>query len=89
MGVDSGAAYPYDGIQLESGDTMVVFSDGAIDAANFKGERFGRQRLLESIQRNAVHGAQRAVEEIHWDLRRFTGLAPRADDLTLLVLKVL
>ena len=32
---------------------------------------------------------RRLVEEIHWDIRRFTGLAPRADDLTLLAVKVL
>jgi len=73
----------------EPGDTLVVYSDGACDAANFKDEHFGRERLLDSIRRNAAYGAQRMVEEVQWDIRRFTGLAPRADDLTLLVVKVL
>ena len=89
LGVYDEAEYHYEAVELKSGDVVTVFSDGACDATNFKGERFGRERLLESIKRNAVYGAQRAVEEIHWDIRRFTGLAPRADDMTLLVIKVL
>jgi serine phosphatase RsbU (regulator of sigma subunit) len=89
LGVSPQAAYPFEAVDLASGDLMVVFSDGAFDATNFNGERFGRQRLLGSILRNAAHGAQRAIEEIQWDIRRFTGLAPRADDVTLLALKVL
>jgi sigma-B regulation protein RsbU (phosphoserine phosphatase) len=67
---------------------LVAYSDGACDATNYDGERFGRERLLDSIRRNAHHGAERAVEEIRWDIRRFTGLAPQADDLTLVVVKV-
>jgi sigma-B regulation protein RsbU (phosphoserine phosphatase) len=89
LGVDSQAAYAYEAVALQSGDTLVVFSDGAFDATNFAGERFGKERLLESIRRHAVHPAERMVQEIHWDIRRFTGLAPRADDLTLVVVKVL
>jgi sigma-B regulation protein RsbU (phosphoserine phosphatase) len=89
LGVESRATYDYEAVELKAGDALVVYSDGACDAFNFKGERFGRERLLESIRRNAEHGARRLVEEIHWDIRRFTGLAPRADDLTLLAVKVL
>jgi len=89
LGVAANARYESEAVQLEGGDMLVLFTDGAFDASNYRGERFGRDRLIESISRNAGFGAQRAVEEIHWDIRRFTGLAPRADDLTILVVKVL
>lgn len=89
LGVADEAEYQYEAVSLESGDALVVFSDGAFDAANFKGERFGRQRLIDSILRNAHHNAERMVEEVLWDIRRFTGLAPRADDLTMIVVKTL
>jgi sigma-B regulation protein RsbU (phosphoserine phosphatase) len=89
LGVSPQAAYPFEAVELKSGDMMIVFSDGAFDATNYGGDRFGRAKLLESIMRNAAHGAQRAIEEIQWDIRRFTGLAPRADDVTLLAMKVL
>jgi len=89
LGVDRQATYAYEAVALQSGDVLVVFSDGAFDATNFAGERFGKERLLESIRRHAAHPAERMVQEIHWDIRRFAGLAPRADDMTLLVVKVL
>ncbi|MBE3070394.1 MAG: SpoIIE family protein phosphatase [Planctomycetes bacterium] len=89
LGVAADAKYEYEAVDLGPGDTLVVFSDGACDAANYQGQRFGRDRLMDSIRRHAQYGAERAVDEIHWDIRRFTGLAPRADDLTLLVMKVL
>ncbi|HUU31572.1 MAG TPA: GAF domain-containing SpoIIE family protein phosphatase, partial [Phycisphaerae bacterium] len=88
LGITLEASYESEAIQLEAGDTLVAFSDGAFDAANFKQERFGKERLLDSIRRHAAYGAQRMVEEIQWDIRRWTGLAPRADDLTLVAIKV-
>jgi sigma-B regulation protein RsbU (phosphoserine phosphatase) len=89
LGVSEAATYKFEAVEFQPGDMLAVFSDGAFDATNFKGERFGRERLIESIRQNAVYGAERSVEEVQWDIRRFTGLAPRADDLTLLVVKVL
>jgi len=89
LGVSDGVDYEQEVVALEPGDMLVAFSDGACDASNYEGRRFGRERLLESIRRNAHHDARRAVEEIRWDIRRFTGLAPQADDLTLLAVKVL
>jgi len=88
LGVSLQAKYAYDGVELQPGDALLIYSDGACDAANYQGERFGRERLLESILRHAGYGAKRIVEEIQWDIRRFTGLAPAADDMTILAVKV-
>ena len=88
LGVSLQAKYAYDGVELQPGDTLLIYSDGACDAANYQGERFGRERLLESLLRHAGYGAKRIVEEIQWDIRRFTGLAPAADDMTILAVKV-
>ena len=38
-------------IRLEEGDTLVLFTDGAYDARNPRGERFGLDRLREIISR--------------------------------------
>ncbi|MGB2998193.1 MAG: SpoIIE family protein phosphatase [Phycisphaerae bacterium] len=89
LGVDSEADFKYDVVDLAPGDALVVFSDGACDAMNYESERFGRERFLESVRRNADYGAERMLREILWDIRRFAGLAPRLDDITLLVVKVL
>lgn len=89
LGVSPKAAYPFEAIELKSGDLLFVFSDGAFDAANSRGERFGRERLLESIRRSASLGARQAVEAIQHDLQAFAGPAPGADDVTLLAVKVL
>ena len=89
LGISIQAKYAYDGVELQHGDTLLIYSDGACDAANYQGERFGRQRLLESVLRHAGYGAKRIVDEIQWDIRRFTGLAPAADDMTILAVKVM
>ena len=89
MGVLADAAYEEEVLNLQAGDTLVLYSDGACDATNYEGQRFRKERLMDAIRRHAHHGAERAVEEIRWDIRRWTGLAPQADDLTLVVVKVL
>jgi len=89
LGVTEDVDYEEEVVALEPGDLLVVYSDGACDAANYDGDRFGRDRLLDAIRRHAHYGAERAVDEIRMDIRRFTGLAPQADDLTLVAVKVL
>ena len=38
-------------IQLEAGDSLVVYSDGATEAMNAAGEEFGRDRLIDLVIR--------------------------------------
>lgn len=92
VGVDSHQRYQRGIYDLHPGDVLVNYTDGITDARNFTGDRFGRARLRTSILRilNAEPdaGAQRLVDLIQWELRRFTGLTTRADDETMVVLKV-
>jgi sigma-B regulation protein RsbU (phosphoserine phosphatase) len=89
LGVTDQATYQREALALKPGDALVVYSDGACDALSDAHERFGRDRLLGSIVRNAPNGAARLVEEVTEEIRRFAGLAPPADDVTLLAVKVL
>ena len=41
-------------VRLEEGDTMILYTDGAYDARNPKGERFGLDRLREILQRSSA-----------------------------------
>ncbi len=89
LGVIPKADYRYELLSLEPGDSLVVYSDGASDTLDEQQQRFGKVRLKESILRHAGLEARGMVEAIRAETRRFAGLAPRADDMTLLVVKVL
>jgi len=88
LGVDRAATFEHATIELQAGDIVLLHTDGAVEATNFAEKQFGRNRLAESLMRYATEPAQRIVQNINWDLRRFRGLADRTDDLTLVVLKI-
>ncbi len=89
LGVMPEATYRYEVLALEPGDTLVVYSDGASDTHNEQLQRFGKKRLKEAIRRHAGLGAKQMVEQVRGEIRRFAGLSPRNDDMTLLVVKAL
>ncbi len=72
-------------LQLESGDTLVAYTDGLTDVVNLQGEDYGHGRLEEIIDRAPV-GAQEALAHILKDLGIFAGAVPQPDDITLLIL---
>jgi sigma-B regulation protein RsbU (phosphoserine phosphatase) len=88
LGVDPSATFERGILELQSGDVLLLYTDGVVEALNFADEQFGRPRLAESLIRYADQPAERIVQNINWDLRRFRGLADRLDDVTLVVLKV-
>ncbi|GMV98467.1 MAG: hypothetical protein AMXMBFR83_28170 [Phycisphaerae bacterium] len=88
LGVDCTAVFEREVLDLKPGDVLLFYTDGAVEALNFNDERFGRERLEESLIRHADQPAQHAAQNILWDIRRFRGLADRTDDVTLVVMKV-
>jgi len=74
--------------QLQSGDRVVLYTDGVTEASDAADEEFGEERLLQLLQKNRETGAQQLQKEILRSAGEFCGGIWR-DDATLLVVAVL
>ena len=74
-------------VEMERGDELIFFTDGATEATNADGDDFGKERLLKSIFRNADRPLTTQVNCIVSDILTFIGSEPRKDDITIIILK--
>jgi phosphoserine phosphatase RsbU/P len=72
--------------RLDSGDTLIIYSDGVTEARNDQGEEFGQDRLLEATLNLNHLGASSLLETLVPRVRQFCGYE-QDDDLTLLVIR--
>ena len=87
LGIDRTATYDKGLFDLAPGDVLIVYSDGLTDAQTYDRQRYGRQRLcqavLQSFELAEQATASLILNHILWDVRRFVGLNPQYDDITL------
>jgi serine phosphatase RsbU (regulator of sigma subunit) len=88
LGVEAQAEYEIETLRLKDGDCLLFYTDGLIDAANFDGEFWSRERMLETAKKFALLGAGQMVKNILGYRRRFVGLAGQVDDTSIIVIKV-
>ena len=74
-------------VELEPGDVLVIYSDGASESVNEAGEEFGEQRLIEIVMKHRGRTAAGIRDRIDEALTKFVGKAETVDDLTLVILK--
>ena len=74
-------------IQLDSGDVIVLYTDGVTEAYNSHRKQYGLERLCEIVSRNCQKSAQEIRQVVIDDVRRHIGEQKVADDITLVVLK--
>jgi sigma-B regulation protein RsbU (phosphoserine phosphatase) len=67
---------------LEPGDTVVLYTDGIIEAMNARDELYGYERF-ESLIEVSPASPEAMKTAIVEDVNRFTGLSPQHDDMTL------
>lgn len=93
VGIDPSQRYQRALFDLRERDVLIAYTDGIPDATNFSGEKFGKKRMRQAILRalsdRPESTASEVAERILWEIRQFTGLAPRNDDKTLVVVRVL
>lgn len=68
--------------KLEPGDTVVLYTDGIVEAMNAKEELYGYERFEKLLRKNGP-GPGALKDAIIADVNRFTGLSPQHDDMTL------
>ena len=71
---------------LDPGDALALYTDGVTESFNAAGEEFGEARLIELLRRNCRHSAQRLLDSIVDEVRRFSP-QEQHDDITLIVAK--
>ena len=75
--------------ELESGDTVVLTSDGIVEAMDGRSEMFGFDRLRDTVYHNKDLSAHDLSEKILDEVKDFVGNERSQDDITIVVLKAL
>jgi sigma-B regulation protein RsbU (phosphoserine phosphatase) len=88
LGVDEKAKYEIETVELKDGDSLLFYTDGLIDAANFDGQLWGKEQLIRTAKKYADGSAQQMLKNILRYRRRFVGLAEQIDDTSIIVVKV-
>ncbi len=74
-------------IELNSGDCLLLYTDGVTEAINQDQDEYGSERMASSFQASAKHGAQKVIEELKKDLDRFVGDYRQMDDITTIAIE--
>ncbi len=88
VGILPEVTYDTGSADLLPGDTLVLYTDGVIEAENNAGEQFSRERLVDLVRANPEKGAQELIKTIHSAVLAFTGTSELRDDFTLAVLRL-
>jgi len=86
LGIVPGQAYKKSEISIDSGDAVVMFTDGVTEATNAADELYGSQRLLACVRRSAGD-ATMLGEGILADVQEFMEESPQSDDICLVCLR--
>jgi len=79
--------YPAPELALQPGDTLVLSTDGFMDAQNPEGEFYGFERLRQAVERLRGASAEELADALLGDVREFSRGTPPGDDMTLLVVR--
>ncbi|HXU73135.1 MAG TPA: SpoIIE family protein phosphatase [Polyangia bacterium] len=87
IGIFDEAVYEQTTIQLEPGDTLVLCTDGILEATDELGEQFGFERLELSLS-SGTSRPKDVADRLQRDLREHVGDAAQYDDVTMILLGV-
>ncbi len=87
LGMVADMEYEQMQVALESGDVLLLYTDGIVEAMNSKEQLFGQERLRSSLAAATELSAQGVLDSILRDLRRFTEGEEQSDDITAVVIK--
>lgn len=74
-------------IPFNSGDTVVLYTDGIVEAQNNKNEFYGLERLCDCITQHSQKTAAEIRQAIMTDLKSHIGKQKVYDDITLVAVK--
>jgi sigma-B regulation protein RsbU (phosphoserine phosphatase) len=88
LGLDKKFEYVSSHRRLETGQVIMIGTDGIWEMQNTIGEMFGKEALKEIIRSNHTASSRQIVDAVTGALERFRGDEAQEDDITLVVIKV-
>src|SRR5689334_12281115 len=88
LGSFSGVTYDEVTLPLRAGDLFVFCTDGIFEATNAEGKDYGAKRLCEILREHRKATARAIVDAIFDSVILFRGMAPQADDMTAVAVKI-
>ena len=87
VGALKGIKFKENTLQLDHGDTLVMYTDGVTEAMRPPREVFGTKRFSDTLSSLVGKRSQEVVETVKAHLAEFIGDGEQSDDITMLVLK--
>jgi sigma-B regulation protein RsbU (phosphoserine phosphatase) len=89
LGIDQDWQYQtYEKDGLDSGQIILLSTDGLWEAQNSDGDMFGKEAIYEIIRRNPKAGAGELLDALLYAVTRFQKKQQPTDDITLMIVKV-
>jgi sigma-B regulation protein RsbU (phosphoserine phosphatase) len=76
-------------LPIDSGQTLVLYTDGATEAQSLAGVEYGRDRLVEVVLASRERRAREMIDYIYNDIFEWTGGRGSSDDVTFVIIKAL
>jgi serine phosphatase RsbU (regulator of sigma subunit) len=87
LGITPDATFPSSEVTLQTGDTLVLFTDGVVEAFNSAGQEFSDPRWINVIRGLPNLNAQQTLQFLMKSVEEFVGATRQSDDITCLVLR--
>ena len=75
-------------LHLASGDKIVLYTDGVIEAEDSKRQRFGLNRLIKAVEKHSQKNAQELLDSLYLEVKNFIAGYTQYDDITLITMEV-
>ncbi len=75
--------------EMETGDSILLYSDGIVDQLNEQEQDFGQARVREFMEKSGKQAPRAAVDSLIAQVDEYRGAMPLTDDQTAVILKVL
>lgn len=87
LGIEADLPFTEQTVHLETGDLVVMYTDGFTEAIEASMEQFGEERLQAVVRENAHRAPAEMITALRAALQAFAGTLPPFDDRTIVVLK--
>lgn len=88
IGVDKTIEYKDYVQNVKTGDIIITYTDGLVEALNDKGQQYSSNNLLKVIKDNHTASGKDIANRVKADIKTFCGNTELHDDQTLLVIKI-